>query len=104
MRIFVTGASGWIGSALGSELIGAGHQVVALARSDASAEAVADLGAEVLRGDINDPAILRAGPSTATASSTWPSSTPLARWPGRSPMPRPSRRSSAASPVPASPL
>jgi nucleoside-diphosphate-sugar epimerase len=61
MRIFVTGASGWIGSALVPELIGAGHQVLGLARSDASAKAVADLGAEVLRGDMNDPAVLRAG-------------------------------------------
>ena len=60
MRIFVTGASGWIGSALVPELIGAGHQVLGLARSDASAKAVADLGAEVLRGDMNDPAVLRA--------------------------------------------
>src|SRR5580693_6873510 len=61
MRIFVTGASGWIGSALVPELIGAGHQVLGLARSDASAKAVADLGAEVLRGDMNDTAVLRAG-------------------------------------------
>ncbi len=61
MRIFVTGASGWIGSAVVPELIGAGHQVLGLARSDASAKAVADLGAEVLRGDMKDPAVLRAG-------------------------------------------
>jgi nucleoside-diphosphate-sugar epimerase len=53
MRIFVTGASGWIGSAVVPELISAGHQVLGLARSDASATAVADLGAEVLRGDLN---------------------------------------------------
>ncbi|HEX3488206.1 MAG TPA: SDR family oxidoreductase [Streptosporangiaceae bacterium] len=61
MRIFVTGASGWIGSAVVPELIGAGHQVVGLARSDASARAVAGLGAEVLRGDLNDTDVLRAG-------------------------------------------
>jgi nucleoside-diphosphate-sugar epimerase len=61
MRIFVTGASGWIGSAAVPELIGAGHQIVGLARSDASAKAVADVGAEVLRGDLDDTDVLRAG-------------------------------------------
>ena len=61
MRIFVTGASGWIGSAVVPELISAGHQVLGLARSDASAEAVADMGAEVLRGDLTDTDVLRAG-------------------------------------------
>ena len=61
MRIFVTGASGWIGSAVVPELIGAGHQVLGLARSDASATAVAGLGADVLRGDLNDTDVLRAG-------------------------------------------
>jgi nucleoside-diphosphate-sugar epimerase len=61
MRIFVTGASGWIGSAVVPELIGAGHQVLGLARSDTSARAVGALGAEVLRGDLNDIGALRAG-------------------------------------------
>jgi nucleoside-diphosphate-sugar epimerase len=61
MRIFVTGASGWIGSAVVPELISAGHQVLGLARSDASAAAVAGMGAEVLRGDLNDTDVLRAG-------------------------------------------
>jgi nucleoside-diphosphate-sugar epimerase len=61
MRIFVTGASGWIGSAVVPELISAGHQVLGLARSDASAKAIADMGADVLRGDLNDAGILRAG-------------------------------------------
>lgn len=61
MRIFVTGASGWIGSAVVPELIRAGHQVLGLARSDASAKAIADMGAEVLRGDLNDTDALGAG-------------------------------------------
>src|SRR5580693_8687310 len=61
MRIFVTGASGWIGSAVVPELIGAGHEVLGLARSDAAAKAVAGLGAEVLRGDLNETDVLRAG-------------------------------------------
>jgi nucleoside-diphosphate-sugar epimerase len=61
MRVFVTGASGWIGSAVMPELIGAGHQVLGLARSDASATAIAGTGAAVLRGDLKDLDILGAG-------------------------------------------
>jgi nucleoside-diphosphate-sugar epimerase len=65
MRVFVTGASGWIGSAVVPELIGAGHQVVGLARSNAAAEKVAASGAEVLVGDVQDIDVLRAGAEQA---------------------------------------
>lgn len=60
MRIFITSASGWIGSAVTRELLAAGHEVVGLARSDASAAAVTALGAEVRRGDLTDLDSLRA--------------------------------------------
>jgi nucleoside-diphosphate-sugar epimerase len=65
MRVFVTGASGWIGSALLPELIDAGHEVVGLARSDASAAVISAAGAKVQRGSIDDLDTLREGTATA---------------------------------------
>jgi nucleoside-diphosphate-sugar epimerase len=61
MRIFVTGASGWIGSAVVADLLESGHQVVGLARSERAAASVAALGAEVQRGDLDDLDSIRAG-------------------------------------------
>lgn len=59
MRVFVTGASGWIGSAVVPELIGAGHEVVGLARSVASAARLTQAGAKVQHGSLDDLQVLR---------------------------------------------
>jgi nucleoside-diphosphate-sugar epimerase len=65
MRVFLTGATGFIGSCLVPELINAGHHVVGLSRSDAGAEALAHAGAEVVRGDVNDLDHLRTAAESA---------------------------------------
>jgi nucleoside-diphosphate-sugar epimerase len=54
MRVFITGAAGWIGTALTAELLAAGHEVVGLARSQASADRVTAAGARAVRGDVRD--------------------------------------------------
>jgi nucleoside-diphosphate-sugar epimerase len=67
MRVLVTGASGWIGSAAVDELLRAGHDITGLARSDASAAALGAKGVHVRRGDLDDLDSIRAGTEDAEA-------------------------------------
>jgi nucleoside-diphosphate-sugar epimerase len=67
MHVFVTGATGWVGSAVVQELVSAGHQVVGLARSDDKAAALAATGAQVLRATLDDLEALHSAASAADA-------------------------------------
>lgn len=67
MRVFITGASGFVGSAIVQELLQNGHEMLGLVRSDHAVEQLTAAGAASYRGDVNDPAALRHGASTCDA-------------------------------------
>lgn len=67
MRVFVTGSTGWIGSATVAELLGSGHEVLGLARTEQAADALRARGAQAQLGDLDDPGSFRAGAEAADA-------------------------------------
>ncbi len=85
MRIFLTGATGFIGSKIVPELLQAGHQVLGMTRSDEGAKALTAAGAHVHRGELGDLDSLRRGAAQADAviippsTTTSPTSSPIAR-------------------------
>ena len=75
MRVFVTGATGWIGSAVVKDLLSSGHKVTGLTTTTGGAEKLQALGAKARVGRLQDHALLREGAAESDGVVHWPSST-----------------------------